>query len=75
MFRITRGITIEHAPAFPNPCLRFPDGTPLPIYGDDEPADAPDQPLPSEIVPATTSNTADMSEPNGSGEAPSTAPS
>ncbi len=37
MFRITRGILIQHAPAFPVPALRFPDGSPMPIYGDDEP--------------------------------------
>lgn len=71
MFRITRGITIDHAPAFPNPSLRFPDGTPLPIYADDEPADAPDQPRPSDIAPGTTSDAAPPGDPGASGEAPS----
>lgn len=32
MYRITRGTHIQHAPAFPSPALRFPNGTPIPIY-------------------------------------------
>jgi hypothetical protein len=40
MFRITRGITSQYAPAF-SPIFRFPDGTLLPIHGDDEADDAP----------------------------------
>ena len=40
MFRITRGITTQHAPAF-SPVFRFPDGTLLPIHGEDEADDAP----------------------------------
>ena len=32
MFHITRGIHIQHGPAYPSPVLRFPDGTPIPIY-------------------------------------------
>lgn len=35
MYRITRGSHIQHAPAFPSPALRFPNGTPLPIYVDE----------------------------------------
>lgn len=42
MFRITRGISIDHAPAYPSPVLRFPDGTPIPIYVESERAPEPD---------------------------------
>jgi hypothetical protein len=42
MFRITRGHTIQHAPAFPSPAFRFPDGTPIPIYAEDEHDGAPE---------------------------------
>ena len=42
MFRITRGISIEPAPAYPSPALRFPDVTPIPIYAEDERAPEPD---------------------------------
>jgi hypothetical protein len=62
MFRITRGITIDHAPAFPNPALRYPDGTPLPVYRDGKPAEesafgdraAEDQPPAEAPDPAST---------------------
>lgn len=47
MFRITRGITIQPEPAFPNPALRFPDGTPIPIYAEEEDT-ATDRPPPQE---------------------------
>ena len=36
MFRITRGSHIQHAPAFPSPAFRFPNGTPVPIYAEDD---------------------------------------
>jgi hypothetical protein len=36
MYRITRGSHIQHAPAFPSPTLRFPNGTTLPIYAEEE---------------------------------------
>jgi hypothetical protein len=42
MFRITRGISIEPAPAYPSPALRFPDSTPIRIYAEDERAPQPD---------------------------------
>jgi hypothetical protein len=32
MYRITRGSQIQHAPAYPSPAFRFPDGVPIPIY-------------------------------------------
>lgn len=49
MFGITHRHTVDHAPAFPNPSLRFPDGTPIPIYaGEEQPADTKDQPTPDE---------------------------
>lgn len=38
MFGITHRHTVDHAPAFPNPSLRFPDGTPLPISAGEEEA-------------------------------------
>jgi hypothetical protein len=60
MFRITRGISLDHSPAFPNPSLRFPTG--LPIQAADEDA------APS---PAESSNEA---APAASGESPSTEP-
>ena len=40
MFRITRGITLQQAPAF-SPIFRFPDGATFPLYDGDEPDDAP----------------------------------
>jgi hypothetical protein len=49
MFGITHRHTVDHAPAFPNPSLRFPDGTPLPISaGEEESADKDDQPAEEE---------------------------
>jgi hypothetical protein len=51
MFRITRGITLDHAPSLPNPLLRFPNGTPIPIYIGDT-ADAAPEPAPPEDKPA-----------------------
>ncbi|HEX6041844.1 hypothetical protein [Longimicrobium sp.] len=41
MFGITRRHTIDHAPAFPRPAFRFPDGTPMPVYAEEEGADEP----------------------------------
>lgn len=66
MFRITRGHTIQHAPAFPNPALRFPDDTPLPIYRDDE------RPEESAAADQPTSEAASES-PGSRGDAPVTA--
>lgn len=48
MFRITRGISIDHAPAYPSPALRFPDSTPIRIYAEDERAPQPDDPAKEE---------------------------
>lgn len=42
MFRITRGISIDHAPAYPSPAFRFPNGTPISIHAEDERAPQPD---------------------------------
>jgi hypothetical protein len=39
MFRITRGMTTQHGPAF-SPIFRFPDGELLPIVGDEGAGDA-----------------------------------
>lgn len=35
MFRITRRHSLDHAPAFPSPTFRFPDGTAMPIYAEE----------------------------------------
>lgn len=61
MFRITRGITIQPAPAF-SPSLHFPDGTPLSVYRHDESDDAPamrEQPADAPDPAAATDESAD----------------
>lgn len=41
MFGITRRHVLDHAPAFPNPCLRFADGARIPVFAEEEPATPP----------------------------------
>lgn len=36
MFRITRGIQLEHTPIFGNRMLHLPDGTPVPLHEYDD---------------------------------------
>jgi len=49
MFRITRGITIDPAPAYPSPLLRFPDGARVPVHPESEIAATPEEaPRPAE---------------------------
>lgn len=67
MFRITRGISLDHSPAFPNPSFRFPNGTALPIHGEDD----ADPALPP---PAEASNGASDAQPAASTESSSAAP-
>ncbi|HST63521.1 MAG TPA: hypothetical protein VLK84_32720 [Longimicrobium sp.] len=69
MFRITRGISLDHSPAFPNPSLRFPTGAPISIHDDESDA------APSPSRPAEASIDADQPEPGTPGESPSAAPS
>jgi hypothetical protein len=60
MFRITRGINLQHAPAF-SPIFRFPDGATLPLYTGGEPDDAPPAAAASTVASADASATADES--------------
>ncbi|HYW10778.1 MAG TPA: hypothetical protein VE871_02445 [Longimicrobium sp.] len=69
MFRITRGISLDYSPAFPNPSFRFPNATALRIYGGDEVPDAAPSPAPSEA-----SIDADQPKPGAPGASPSPAP-
>lgn len=60
MYRITRGSHIQHAPAFPSPALRFPNGASLPIYAEEEdtehsaPGDRPKSEAASDVSPPPT---------------------
>jgi hypothetical protein len=70
MFRITRGISLDYSPAFPNPSLRFPNGAPLPVHPEDDASDAD----PSPARPAEASIDADQPAPGMPGAPPSAAP-
>lgn len=70
MFRITRGISLDHSPAFPNPSLHFPNGAALPIHGEDE-----TDPSPARPAEASDANTEPPPAPGASGESVSAEPS